>query len=50
MTTQIDGISRPDHVAESQVYDFDMFLDAALLTDPHKRLPCSGLRAMAGTG
>ncbi|HEX7857709.1 MAG TPA: cytochrome P450 [Sphingobium sp.] len=29
---------KPDHVAEEAVYDFDMFLDDALLTDPHERV------------
>jgi cytochrome P450 len=28
----------PDHVPESLVYDFDMFLDSAYRTDPHKRI------------
>lgn len=29
---------RPDHVADAAVYDFDFFLDAALLADPHERV------------
>ncbi|MFC4595755.1 cytochrome P450 [Sphingobium tyrosinilyticum] len=29
---------RPDHVPEEAVYDFDMYLDPALLTDPHERV------------
>lgn len=28
----------PPHVPESAVYDFDMFLDPALLADPHERI------------
>lgn len=30
--------SRPDHVPESAVYDFDIHHDAALLADPHERV------------
>jgi cytochrome P450 len=29
---------KPDHVADAAVYDFDFFLDAALLADPHERV------------
>jgi cytochrome P450 len=29
---------KPDHVPDAAVYDFDMFLDAALLRDPHERV------------
>jgi cytochrome P450 len=29
---------RPAHVPEAAVYDFDMFLDPALLADPHERV------------
>lgn len=31
-------MQRPAHVPEAAVYDFDMFLDPALLTDPHERV------------
>lgn len=30
--------ARPAHIPESAVYDFDMFLDPAFLTDPHQRV------------
>lgn len=29
---------KPDHVSDEAVYDFDMFLDEALLADPHERV------------
>jgi cytochrome P450 len=32
------AIPRPEHVPESVVYDFDMFLDPAYVADPHRRL------------
>ena len=32
------AVARPDHVPESAVYDFDMFMDPALITDPHERI------------
>jgi len=32
------AVARPDHVAESVVYDFDMHLDPALLRNPHERV------------
>ena len=32
------AVSRPAHVAEAAVYDFDMFLDPAFLADPHGRV------------
>ena len=32
------AVARPDHVPASAVYDFDMFRDAALTTDPHERI------------
>jgi cytochrome P450 len=38
MTTLSPLTPRPDHVAESSVYDFDMFLDPALTRDPHERI------------
>lgn len=31
-------VAKPDHVPDTAVYDFDMFLDPALLTDPHERV------------
>jgi hypothetical protein len=30
--------SRPEHVPHEAVYDFDYYLDAQLLVDPHERL------------
>jgi cytochrome P450 len=30
--------ARPEHIPEAAVYDFDFFLDEALLTDPHERV------------
>jgi cytochrome P450 len=30
--------SKPDHVPDAAVYDFDMFLDPGLLKDPHERM------------
>lgn len=36
--TPSEAVSRPAHVAESAVYDFDMFHDPAYLADPHKRI------------
>lgn len=33
-----EAVSRPDHVPESAVYDFDMFHDPAYVADPHKRI------------
>jgi cytochrome P450 len=32
------AVPRPAHVPEAAVYDFDMFLDPALLADPHERI------------
>jgi cytochrome P450 len=32
------AVSRPAHIPEAAVYDFDMFRDPAYLTDPHKRV------------
>jgi cytochrome P450 len=32
------AVSRPAHIPESAVYDFDMFLDPGYLADPHKRV------------
>jgi cytochrome P450 len=32
------AVARPDHVPAAAVYDFDMFRDAALTTDPHERI------------
>jgi cytochrome P450 len=32
------AVTKPDHVPESLVYDFDMFNDPEYLADPHKRV------------
>ena len=32
------AVSRPAHIPESAVYDFDMFQDPAYRTDPHERI------------
>ena len=32
------AVPKPDHVAASAVYDFDMFMDPALVSDPHERV------------
>ncbi|WP_298281847.1 cytochrome P450 [Novosphingobium sp.] len=32
------AMPKPDHVPAEAVYDFDMFLDEALVTDPHERV------------
>jgi len=32
------AVPKPAHVRDSDVYDFDMFYDAAYLADPHKRI------------
>ena len=32
------AVNRPDHVLAAAVYDFDMYLDPALLRDPHERV------------
>jgi hypothetical protein len=41
-TTLMAGLSpavmRPDHVLAAAVYDFDIFRDTALTTDPHERI------------
>jgi cytochrome P450 len=33
-----EAVARPDHVPESLVYDFDMFMDPGYRTDPHGRI------------
>jgi cytochrome P450 len=38
MSDAIPAVDKPDHIPESAVYDFDMFLDDSLLTDPHERV------------
>jgi cytochrome P450 len=32
------AVPKPDHVPDAAVYDFDMYLDPALLRDPHERV------------
>jgi cytochrome P450 len=32
------AVSKPPHVPDAVVYDFDMYLDPSLLTDPHERI------------
>src|SRR5215470_12023636 len=32
------AVTRPAHIPESAVYDFDMFYDPAFLADPHQRI------------
>ena len=32
------AVPKPAHVADAAVYDFDMYLDPALLSDPHERV------------
>lgn len=34
----VPGLQKPGHVPEQAVFDFDMFLDASLLRDPHERV------------
>lgn len=36
--TLSEAVSRPDHVPESLVYDFDMFMDPGYRADPHGRI------------
>jgi cytochrome P450 len=38
MTVLSPAAPRPAHVPDAAVYDFDMFLDPALLSDPHERV------------
>ncbi|RYY40031.1 MAG: cytochrome P450, partial [Sphingomonadales bacterium] len=38
MTALSPAVPKPDHVPDAAVYDFDMYLDPALLTDPHERV------------
>jgi len=38
MTALSPAAPRPAHVPDAAVYDFDMFLDPALLIDPHERV------------
>ena len=38
MTTLSPVSPKPAHVPDAAVYDFDMFLDPALLIDPHERV------------
>ncbi|HEY1076861.1 MAG TPA: cytochrome P450 [Fontimonas sp.] len=36
--TLTPAVAKPAHVADSVVYDFDMFADPGLLADPHERI------------
>ena len=38
MTELSPAVSKPEQVADGAVYDFDMYLDPALLADPHERV------------
>jgi cytochrome P450 len=38
MSTLSPAVPKPAHVADAAVYDFDMFVDPSLLTDPHGRV------------
>jgi hypothetical protein len=38
VATLSTAVSKPVHVPDSAVYDFDFFRDPAYLADPHKRI------------
>ncbi|MDO6414465.1 cytochrome P450 [Sphingomonas sp. BIUV-7] len=38
MTALSPAVPTPEHVPPAAIYDFDMFLDPALLADPHERI------------